>query len=187
MPFIVLPLTLIITPEYKNWHKLELQTGDAGTMIPMVLAFIALSKFLDRTSKFSIVHSASTLFYAVVDANMKVVAGVGAFFFFGEELYWPQYLGFVLIICSLIISIFNRRLQLNASSRESESVNIEDSGNVELFCGINSDEIGTKSLTKTLNYEELAVDSEHERTMAESIFTDEEEYSDLKTLSATNL
>jgi hypothetical protein len=36
---------------------------------------------------------------------MKIIAGIGAFLFFGEVIYWSKIFGFVLIGCSLIISV----------------------------------------------------------------------------------
>lgn len=30
------------------------------------------------------------MFYAVVDSNMKIIAGIGTFVLFNESIYWPQ-------------------------------------------------------------------------------------------------
>lgn len=63
---------------------------------------------MDRVSKFYIIANTSTLFFAVIDANMKILAGIGAFVFFGESIFWPKIVGFILIAFSLLLSVFEK-------------------------------------------------------------------------------
>lgn len=108
VPSIILPFALLFVPEIKDWGQL-ISFGPANTIYILALCIgISLSKYADRLCKFSIVHSASTLFFAVVDANMKVVAGLGSFLFFDEKIYWPQLLGFAFVVGSMVLSIFNK-------------------------------------------------------------------------------
>lgn len=110
IPSLLLPIVLALGAETKQWGCL-LQVGTFDTAcVALLCVGIALSKYADRLCKFGIVHAASTLFFAVIDANMKVVAGLGSIFFFHEKVYWPQFLGFALIVLSMVLSVLNKHL-----------------------------------------------------------------------------
>jgi drug/metabolite transporter (DMT)-like permease len=110
IPCCVLPFVLLVVPEEKKW-------GDQlGGHAPIACFFIALlclsvtvSKHADRLCKFSIVSMTSTMFFAAVDANMKVVAGIGSFLFFSDNVHWPQILGFVFIFFALIVMYLDKK------------------------------------------------------------------------------
>jgi hypothetical protein len=44
-----------------------------------------------------------------MNANMKVVAGIGTFLFFGEDAKWCQIVGFVLIFFALLLMVADKR------------------------------------------------------------------------------
>lgn len=111
VPFCLLPLVLLFLPEYEKWDKLIGHNRRPTAGITILCITIALAKYADRTSKFSIISKASTMFFAVVDSNMKIVAGIGAFLFFKEKIYWPQVVGFVLIFLSLLIAVYDKKLK----------------------------------------------------------------------------
>ena len=120
IPFLLLPLALLFLPEYNRWDILLGHNRRPTAGITLLCAIIALAKYADRTSKFSIVSKASTMFFAVVDSNMKIVAGIGAFLFFNEIIYWPQVLGFVLIFLSLLVALYDKKMKYD-EDRELDS------------------------------------------------------------------
>ena len=131
IPSFILPLALLVAPEYHQWKSLSSFHGIDQFVIAMLCIGIALSKYADRLCKFSIVHAASTLFYAVVDANMKVVAGIGSFIFFNEKIFWPQILGFVMIVGSMAVSILNKYL-VNKEALANAMVSFELTDELEM-------------------------------------------------------
>lgn len=133
VPSLILPFVLAFVPETKDWGDLANFGSVDTTYIVVLCVGVALSKYADRLCKFSIVHAASTLFYAVVDANMKVVAGLGSFFFFNEKIYWPQLLGFSLIVCSMLVSIMNKYLA-NKKLLAGKTASFELSPELEIHC-----------------------------------------------------
>jgi hypothetical protein len=124
IPFLVLPLTLTFLPEYKQWSILShpstttaysllgngARHGQSTIVAIMTLLLVALSlsKYLDRVSKFYVVGQASTLFYAVLDSNMKIIAGIGAFMFFDEVISLPKIIGFCFIALSLVLTVVEK-------------------------------------------------------------------------------
>jgi len=111
IPFFLLPTILILIPEYKTWNEELIGFDKKGTMIVTFLCFaITITKSADRLSKFFVISKSSTMYFAAIDANMKVVQGIGSFFFFHEIYYWPQILSFVLIIIALVIMYYDRSL-----------------------------------------------------------------------------
>jgi len=113
IPFCVLPLALLAVPEYRDWGPVLIDRApNVRTCIALLCCLVTICKHTDRLSKFSIVGSAGTMIFAAVDANMKVVAGIGSFLFFGEVIYWPQVLGFVLVFFALIIMYVDKKKKL---------------------------------------------------------------------------
>jgi drug/metabolite transporter (DMT)-like permease len=110
VPFFIVPVMLFVIPEYKRWDKELIHPGDTYLTTVLSLLFIALcfSKHIDRLSKYGIVDESSTIFFAGVDAQMKMIAGVGSFFFFGEEITWTIIVGFGLIAVSVVIMFIDK-------------------------------------------------------------------------------
>jgi hypothetical protein len=123
IPCCVLPLALAVIPEYKSWTT-QLAGGHSAAA-RVFIAFLSLvvtaSKHADRLAKFTIVSMTSTMFFAAVDSNMKVVAGIGSFLFFREDVYWPQVLGFIFIFFALIVMFIDKKQKIEAAkAKEAE-------------------------------------------------------------------
>jgi hypothetical protein len=88
---------------------------------------VTASKHADRLAKFSIVSMTSTMFFAAVDSNMKVVAGIGSFLFFRDDVYWPQILGFILIFIALIIMYIDKKQKSLATANPATATAIASS------------------------------------------------------------
>ena len=85
IPFFLLPTILIFIPEYKTWNEELVGFNKKGTIIVTFLCFtILITKNADRLSKFFVISESSTMYYAAIDANMKVIAGIGSFIFYDE-------------------------------------------------------------------------------------------------------
>lgn len=110
-PSALIPLTLLAFPEYRQWGEIFSTTRLHGSVICLLYAAIMVCKYVDRTYKYLLVHRATTMFYAFVDANMKVVAGVGSFLFFHDtdSVYWSEVLGFLLVVLSFLLSLVDRK------------------------------------------------------------------------------
>lgn len=102
IPFFLLPLVFIFVPEYKQWGELTGHDAGMTTLLVFLCCGVGLSKLVDRMCKFSLVNKASTMYFAGVDAAMKMVAGFGAIFFFNQSSSYTQLIGFVLIVLSFI-------------------------------------------------------------------------------------
>jgi hypothetical protein len=112
IPFFVIPFALLVVPEYRRWVELT-SFGPSGTVIILTICLsITITKYADRLSKFSIISMANAMFFAGVDSNMKVVAGVGTFLFFEEKIYWSEVVGFSLIVISLGVMIEDKKNKL---------------------------------------------------------------------------
>lgn len=58
------------------------------------------------------------MFYAVVDSNMKIIAGIGAIVFFHDSVYWPQLAGFGCIFLSLLTTCYDKKLKYDEEKKE---------------------------------------------------------------------
>ena len=125
IPFFILPTILIFIPEYNSWNELR-GTASGTCIITLILIALSITKYADRLSKFFILSSTSTMYFAAIDSNMKVVSGIGAFFFFGEIYYWPQILGFILIIVALIIMYYDRMITSDQHQKYTPIPNNDD-------------------------------------------------------------
>lgn len=131
IPCLVLPLALLVVPEYKDWGPVLIDRPmNVRFYIALLCCMVTVCKHADRLSKFSIVGSAGTMIFAAVDANMKVVAGIGSFLFFGEVIYWPQVVGFVFVFFALIIMYIDKKkkVELELLKQEMEK-HLTDSEN----------------------------------------------------------
>lgn len=132
IPFCLVPSVLIFDKEYKSWGRDLYPFSRAKTTIVVVLLVsLSLAKNFDRAAKFGIVSNSSTIFFAGIDAFMKVVAGIGSFLFFGDVILWPSYVGFVLVVLALICLFIDKRnhmlamkLQLEESNQKVPSVHM---------------------------------------------------------------
>jgi hypothetical protein len=113
IPTLLLPLAFIFLPEFNKWgDELGGHAQSATIVITLLCVSVTLCKHADRFCKFKIVSLASTMFYAAIDSNMKVVAGIGAFLFFNETIYWPQVVGFVFILSSLLVMYYDKKAKM---------------------------------------------------------------------------
>lgn len=111
VPSVTLPLLLLAVPEYTLWPaQLDISSRSTSStaLITLLFCSLCLGKYIDRVSKFYILGKTSTLFFAVIDANMKILAGVGAFVLFGETIFWPKIVGFIFIALSLVLSVYEK-------------------------------------------------------------------------------
>jgi hypothetical protein len=60
------------------------------------------------------------MFYAVVDSNMKIIAGVGAFFLFHDDIYWSQWVGFGFIFVSLLFTCLDKKIKYDEEKGKKE-------------------------------------------------------------------
>lgn len=112
IPFFSLPLLLSVLPEYSRWGILMGHPPRQEVGVTFLCIALAASKHMDRLSKFYIVSRSSTMFFAVIDSNMKIMAGIGTFLFFNEVIYWTDIVGFLCIFIALIVSSYEK-LQAN--------------------------------------------------------------------------
>jgi drug/metabolite transporter (DMT)-like permease len=110
VPFFLVPFMLLLIPEYNRWGSQLLHPGDPSLTTILTLLFLALcfSKHIDRLSKFGIVDESSTIFFAGVDAQMKMIAGIGSFFFFGESINWCIIVGFALVALAVVVMFIDK-------------------------------------------------------------------------------
>lgn len=128
IPCLVLPLVLLVIPEYQKWpDQLYHHPQNIRLFIGFLCLVVTASKHADRLAKFSIVSMTSTMFFAAVDSNMKVVAGIGSFLFFRDDVYWPQILGFILIFIALIIMYIDKKQKSLATANPATATAIASS------------------------------------------------------------
>ena len=120
VPSLLLPLSLLVVPEYKKWTCLTGRGTNLTILITVLCCSITICKHADRLCKFSIVSQANTMFFAAVDSNMKVIAGIGTFIFFSETVYWTHIVGFILIFISLVLMVMDKRNKYLKSLQSSQ-------------------------------------------------------------------
>lgn len=127
IPFFVVPFMLLVIPEYKRWDKELIHADDTYLTTVLTLLFLALcfSKHIDRLSKYGIVDESSTIFFAGVDAQMKMIAGVGSFFFFGEEITWCLIVGFGLVALAVVLMFVDKLQKQKALEKEKQQRKLE--------------------------------------------------------------
>jgi EamA domain-containing membrane protein RarD len=135
VPFFVVPFILIVIPEYKRWNSQLIHSNDSGLTTILTLLFFALcfSKHIDRLCKYGIVNEASTIFFAGVDAQMKMIAGVGSFFFFNEEITWCIIVGFILVALAVVV-MFIDKLQKQQKLEQENHVRLGQNDNKAQIC-----------------------------------------------------
>jgi len=93
----------IFIPEYKNYEsQLTGYTPNYTVLLIGLCISLCIARLIDRQCKFSLVVHTSTMFFASVDAAMKIIAGFGSIIFFNEGITWTELVGFLLIIISFI-------------------------------------------------------------------------------------
>jgi large-conductance mechanosensitive channel len=90
------------------------------------LTALCFSKHVDRLSKYGIVDESSTIFFAGIDAQMKMLAGLGSFFFFGEEIDWPIIVGFLLIAASVVIMVLDKMMKQKKLEKEKQFMDLKN-------------------------------------------------------------
>jgi hypothetical protein len=114
VPSLVLPLVLLAIPEYKQWDVLVGHIPRSEAIISLLCISLVFAKHLDRQNKFFIVSQGSTMFFAIIDSNMKIVAGIGTLVFFGQKAYWTNIAGFLCIFVSLAIACYEKKVKFDA-------------------------------------------------------------------------
>jgi len=145
IPFCVIPLALAVVPEQKIWAQHLGGRNALNTFtVTAVTLMICLAKWGDRISKFSVVQKASTMLFAIIDANMKLVAVVGTLLFFREEVTTGQLIGFGLIFMSLLSSLYDKKLKV-AEDERLEIEKLEREAAMEQKGGLRESEISVIS------------------------------------------
>jgi hypothetical protein len=101
-------------------------------IITFLLTALCFSKHVDRLSKYGIVDESSTIFFAGIDAQMKMLAGLGSFFFFGEEIDWPIIVGFLLIAASVVIMVLDKMMKQKKLEKEKQFMDLKNQLQEEL-------------------------------------------------------
>jgi drug/metabolite transporter (DMT)-like permease len=145
IPFCVIPLAFIFDNETAHWSN---QLNGRNTLntftVTAVVTMICLAKWGDRISKFSVVQKASTMLFAILDANMKFIAVVGTFIFFHEKIIGGEIIGFIFIVFSLIVSLYDKKIKLEEEERkETEARDFE--AEVEQEGGLRESELSVLS------------------------------------------
>ena len=84
----------IFIPEYKDYNQLIGYNSSYTVLLTVICISLCLAKLIDRLCKFSLVVHASTMFFASVDAAMKIIAGFGSILFFNEGITWTELVGY---------------------------------------------------------------------------------------------
>jgi uncharacterized membrane protein len=130
IPSFLLPGVLAVVPEYKRWTSLTGRGPSATAVITILCAGLTAAKHADRLSKFFIVSRASTIFFAFVDSNMKIIAGIGTFIFFNQAVYWTDVVGFVFIFLALMVACYDKKLKYDQDRAEAAQKEKEAEGSV---------------------------------------------------------
>jgi len=158
IPFCVIPLAFLVVPEEKQWSTQLTGRNSLNTFtVTAVVIMICFAKWGDRVSKFSVVQKASTMLFAIVDANMKFVAVVGTLAFFSAEVTIGQIIGFVLIFGSLCASIYDKKLKVLEDERK-EIERLEKESAEEQEGGLREGDLR--------NYEHFKYSTEGARTLS---------------------
>ena len=112
IPFFTIPIVLVFRPEYTVWAS-ELTPSKATFKIKVIIIVLCISlvasKQIDRFSKYSILQASNTIFYAGIDAFMKIVAGIGALVLFHERTTVGKITGFLLTLFSVFLLYIDKR------------------------------------------------------------------------------
>lgn len=151
IPFCVIPLALLADSEQKQWSVQLTGRNSLNTFtVTMVVIMICFAKWGDRISKFSVVQKASTMLFAIVDANMKFVAVLGTLLFFHQHVTIGQLIGFAFIFLSLLSSLYDKKLKVAEDERKALE-KLEQEAAEEREGGLRESEltIRTKSIDDT--------------------------------------
>lgn len=132
IPSFLLPGVLAVVPEYQKWTSLTGRGPSATAVITILCAGLTAAKHTDRLSKFFIVSRASTIFFAFVDSNMKIIAGIGTFIFFNQAVYWTDVVGFVCIFLALLVACYDKKLKYDQDKAAAAQGECEDKMGTEL-------------------------------------------------------
>ena len=125
--FLTVPLALLVVPEYSLWANVLWQCSSAESVIirrnivvVLFCVLLAVSKQVDRMSKFGIVHASSTIFFAGIDSVMKMVAGLGSLIFFdnGGRVVWPEDVSFLMVCASVWLLYIDKSAKVDAAKKE---------------------------------------------------------------------
>jgi hypothetical protein len=125
---------------------------------------VTLSKFADRFCKYAIVNNATTMFYAIVDSNMRVVAGIGSLLIFEKTFFISEIVGFIFVALSLFVSLIDlkQRELLNAQQQSNKFHLLMDesiSGQLDLhFMNIAIADVDDDRIDSTSNKKEQTSD-----------------------------
>lgn len=110
IPFFTIPFALVFIDEYTLWpDELAPTLSKTRMIIALLSVTLCISKQIDRISKFGIVQGSNTLFFAGVDSLNKIIAGLGSFIFFSEEVTISAIFSFVMIGISVLLLYLDKR------------------------------------------------------------------------------
>jgi drug/metabolite transporter (DMT)-like permease len=114
VPSFVLPFTLLISQEQRNWSKLSDPGTPGMTVLAVILVAMSLTKLVDRTCKMCIISRKSSIFFEGVDALMKSVAGAGSFMIWSDretDTKWNDFVSLGLIVLSLAFTVHGENVE----------------------------------------------------------------------------
>ena len=127
VPFLTVPLTLLLIPEYRKWSRELWWVRSQGyvealkhnVLVVVYCLLLAVSKQVDRVAKFGIVHASSTIFFAGIDSFMKMLAGFGSLLLFpsqGGGIAWPEIVAFFMVCASVLLLYVDKKVRLQAAT-----------------------------------------------------------------------
>ena len=150
IPFAVIWFALLFSDEATTWASQLTGKSTMNTFtITCVVTMICFAKWGDRISKFSVVQKASTMLFAIVDANMKFIAVIGTLVFFRQQVTIGQLFGFAFIFLSLCCSLYDKKLKV-AEDQRKEQLKLEKEAAEEQEGGLRESELSVIS-TNTNN------------------------------------
>jgi drug/metabolite transporter (DMT)-like permease len=150
IPFAVIWFALLFSAEATTWASQLTGKSTMNTFtITCVVTMICFAKWGDRISKFSVVQKASTMLFAIVDANMKFIAVIGTLVFFRQQVTIGQLFGFAFIFLSLCCSLYDKKLKV-AEDQRKEQLKLEKEAAEEQEGGLRESELSVIS-TNTNN------------------------------------
>jgi len=97
VPFFLAPFALFFVDEVTQWSELAPASSTERIIIAILCFSLVSTKIVDRLSKFSVVQASSTLFFAGTDAASKLLAGIGCYVFFRDQLSLFEIVAYALI------------------------------------------------------------------------------------------
>lgn len=148
IPCCVMPIVMFATGEFRRyepeWNRLESVSPLTPWLACALGAGLAMAKMFDRLSKFTIIQSRNSFFFAILDAFRRMGTGLVSVWMFNEALTAAKLLAFALTTTAIIAnSLGDSHLKRKkAMSQQTESLlngTVESQSNP--FCKANDVEM----------------------------------------------